>query len=46
MQIKTRVFIGGKQVETGDLRKVVLNSVYVDRVINSIVDNKSHHKAS
>ena len=46
MQIKTRVFIGGKQVETGDLRKVVLNSVYVDRVINSIVDNKAHHKAS
>ncbi len=40
MQIKARIFLGQEQVKKDEMKKIILNNIYVDRVINSIVNER------
>lgn len=38
MEIKVRVFLGDKLIESSDLHKLTIKSTYIDKLINDVID--------
>jgi len=38
MEIKVRVFLDGKQIESSELHKLTIKNASVDRIINDVID--------
>ena len=41
MEIKVRVFLDGKQIESSELHKLIIKNASVDRIINDVIDRNS-----
>ena len=41
MEIKVRVFLDGKQIESSELHKLTIKNAYIDKVINDVIDRNS-----
>lgn len=53
MQIKTRVFLGDKQIKSSDISKLIINDPHINRIINKTIETQlltaqnrknQHHK--
>ena len=45
MEIRTRVFLDGKQINPSELSKIVIKNPNVDRIINDIVERSDNRKS-
>ena len=41
MEIKVRVFLDGKQIESSELHKLTIKNAYIDKLINDVIDRNS-----
>lgn len=40
MQIKTRVFLGDKQIKSSDISKLIINDPHINRIINKTIETQ------